>query len=195
LSKRLVVNADDFGFTPDVNAGIVEAHQQGILTATTLMANGDAFEDAVRLARKVGSLDVGCHLVLTGGRSLHSGKLLPASVPQLLVAITRRQIPIYDELAAQVRAIQKAGITPTHLDTHKHTHLAPQVLDAVSRLAAEFGIAWVRRPFDLPLTCAASQTNHERCSAPDAAAVSSCTGKPGMPVHGSFRRLFAHRPV
>jgi len=154
LSKRLVVNADDFGFTPDVNAGIVEAHQQGILTATTLMANGDAFEDAVRLARKVGSLDVGCHLVLTGGRSLHSGKLLPASVPQLLVAITRRQIPIYDELAAQVRAIQKAGITPTHLDTHKHTHLAPQVLDAVSRLAAEFGIAWVRRPFDLPLTAA-----------------------------------------
>ena len=50
--KQLVVNADDFGFTPDVNAGIVEAHCGGILTATTLMANGDAFEDAVRLAHR-----------------------------------------------------------------------------------------------------------------------------------------------
>ena len=45
--RRLIVNADDFGFTRDVNAGIVEAHTHGILTATTLMANGDAFDDAV----------------------------------------------------------------------------------------------------------------------------------------------------
>ena len=49
--KQLVVNADDFGFTPDVNEGIVESHRNGILTAATLMANGDAFKDAVRLAR------------------------------------------------------------------------------------------------------------------------------------------------
>ena len=62
--KRLIVNADDFGFTSEVNAGIVEAHRLGILTATTLMANGQAFEDAVRLARENPSLDVGCHLVL-----------------------------------------------------------------------------------------------------------------------------------
>ena len=67
--KRLVVNADDVGFTPDVNEGIVEAHRDGILTATTLMANGDAFDDAVKLARAVPSLDVGCHLVLVGGRA------------------------------------------------------------------------------------------------------------------------------
>ncbi len=71
--RQLVVNADDFGFTPDVNLGIVEAHRRGILTATTLMANGDAFDDAVRLARETPSLDVGCHLVLIGGRSLVTG--------------------------------------------------------------------------------------------------------------------------
>jgi len=151
LSKQLVVNADDFGFTPDVNAGIVETHQRGILTATTLMANGDAFEDAVRLARQAPTLDVGCHLVLVGGRSLISGKALPAGVPQLLAAIARRNIRIYEELAAQVRSILAVGIRPTHLDTHKHTHLAPPVLDAVARLSAEFGIDWVRRPFDFPL--------------------------------------------
>jgi len=50
-----------------------------------------------------------------------------------------------------VRRIVDAGIRPTHLDTHKHTHLAPPVLDAVARLGEEFGIPWVRRPFDFPL--------------------------------------------
>ena len=151
--KRLVVNADDFGFTPDVNAGILEAHRRGILTATTLMANGAAFDDAVRLAGEAPSLDTGCHLVLIGGRSLlHPNGPLPATIPQLLAAIASREIHIYDELAAQVRRIFAAGIQPTHLDTHKHTHLAPPVLDAVARLSEEFGIVWVRRPFDLPLS-------------------------------------------
>ena len=149
--KRLVVNADDFGFTPDVNAGIVEAHRRGILTAATLMANGDAFEDAVRLARATPSLDIGCHLVLVGGRALASGKPLPATVAGLAGALARREIGVYEELAAQVRRIVEAGIRPTHLDTHKHTHLAPPVLDAVARVAEEFAIPWVRRPFDLPL--------------------------------------------
>ena len=50
--RLLVVNADDFGFTRDVNAGIVEAHHQGILSSTTLMAPGAAFDDAVRLAKE-----------------------------------------------------------------------------------------------------------------------------------------------
>lgn len=150
--KQLVVNADDFGFTPDVNEGIVAAHRQGILTATTLMANGDAFEDALRLARDTPSLDIGCHLVLVGGRSPATGRALPATVGRLLVAIARREIRVYDELASQVRRILDAGLHPTHLDTHKHTHLAPPVLDAVARIGEEFDIRWVRRPFDFPIT-------------------------------------------
>jgi chitin disaccharide deacetylase len=149
--KLLVVNADDFGFTPDVNEGIVEAHRRGILTATTLMANGAAFEDAVRRARETPSLDIGCHLVLVGGPSLVNGKPLPAGVAPLVRALASRQIRPYDELAAQVRRILDAGLQPTHLDTHKHTHLAPPVLDAVARIAGEFAIRWVRRPFDFPL--------------------------------------------
>jgi predicted glycoside hydrolase/deacetylase ChbG (UPF0249 family) len=153
--KRLIVNADDFGFTPDVNRGIVAAHRDGILTASTLMANGDAFDDAVRLARDAPSLDVGCHLVLISGRSLLSPYApLPASAPALLLALAARRIRVYDELAAQVRKILAAGCEPTHLDTHKHTHLAPPVLDAVARISEEFGIRWVRRPFDVPLTTA-----------------------------------------
>ena len=149
--KQLVVNADDFGFTQDVNAGIVEAHRRGILTSTTLMANGDAFEDAVLLARETPSLDIGCHLVLIGGCSLVTRKALPQTVPQLVAALATGRIRVYDELLAQMRRILYAGIQPTHLDTHKHTHLAPPVLDAVARLAEEFRVRWVRRPFDFPL--------------------------------------------
>jgi predicted glycoside hydrolase/deacetylase ChbG (UPF0249 family) len=149
--KQLVVNADDFGFTPDVNEGIVESHRHGILTATTLMANGAAFDDAVRWSREVPTLDIGCHLVLIGGKSLVTGKALPESVPQLLAALARREIRPYDELSAQIRKTLDAGVRPTHLDTHKHTHLAPPVLDAVARIGEEFGIRWVRRPFDFPL--------------------------------------------
>lgn len=158
-AKQLVVNADDFGFTHDVNQGIIEAHQRGILTATTLMANGDAFEDAVQLARENPTLDIGAHLVLIGGRGLAAPhEPLPSSVTRLLAAITLRQLRIYDELAAQVRRILDAGIRLTHLDTHKHTHLAPPVLDAVARIAEEFRIPWVRRPFDLPITAARATT-------------------------------------
>ena len=149
--KLLVVNADDFGFTPDVNSGIVEAHREGILTATTLMANGSAFEDAIRLARETPSLDIGCHLALIGGHSLVTGEPFPSSPARLAAKLALGRIRVYDELAAQIRKIVAAGIRPTHIDTHKHTHLAPSVLDAVARLAEEFDIPWVRCPFDLPL--------------------------------------------
>ena len=150
--KQLVVNADDFGFTPDVNEGIVEAHRRGILTAATLMANGAAFDDAVRLARETPTLDIGVHLVLVGGRSTLSGEPLPPTVAKLLAAMARREIRVYDELRAQTQRILDAGLRPTHLDTHKHTHLAPPILDAVARIGEEFGIRWVRRPFDFPLS-------------------------------------------
>ena len=89
--------------------------------------------------------------MLVGGRSVLTGRPLPAGVPQLLAALARRQIRPYEELRAQVARIVDAGLRPTHLDTHKHTHLAPPVLDAVARIGEEFGIRWVRRPFDFPL--------------------------------------------
>lgn len=152
-TRQLIVNADDFGFTHDVNQGIVEAHRSGILTATTLMATGAAFDEAVRLAHEHPTLDVGCHLVLVNAPSaLDPGRALPATVSELLRAMMTRRIAVYDELRAQVDRIVAAGIRPSHLDTHKHTHLAPPVLDAVARISRETGIRWVRRPFDFPLT-------------------------------------------
>jgi predicted glycoside hydrolase/deacetylase ChbG (UPF0249 family) len=143
--KFLITNADDFGYTRDVNEGIIHAHRQGILTATTLMATGAAFDHAVVLARENPTLDVGVHLVLVGSDGF------PPTVAQLIRQIAVGRIRIYDELAAQVRKVQNSGLQPTHLDTHKHTHLLPPVLNAVARIASEFKIPWVRRPFDLPL--------------------------------------------
>jgi len=143
--KYLIPNADDFGYTRDVNDGILHAHRQGILTATTLMATGGAFDHAVTLALENPTLDVGVHLVLVGADGY------PPTVAQLMRQIALGRIRIYDELAAQVRKVLAAGIQPTHLDSHKHTHLLPPVLSAVARISSEFQIPWVRRPFDLPL--------------------------------------------
>jgi predicted glycoside hydrolase/deacetylase ChbG (UPF0249 family) len=152
-AKYMAVNADDFGLTRDVNAGIVEAHVHGILTSTTLMANGVEFHDAVRLARECPTLDVGVHFVLVGGYSLlDPSRELPHTVSGLMKAMALRRIRVYEELRAQIVKVVEAGLQPTHVDTHKHTHLLPPVLDAVARLSEEFGVRWVRRPFDLPLT-------------------------------------------
>jgi predicted glycoside hydrolase/deacetylase ChbG (UPF0249 family) len=148
----LVVNADDFGYTHDVNDGIVAAHRDGILTASTLMANGRAFAHAVELAKQNPDLDIGCHLVLVGGESVADGREYPHSIRQLIPEIASGKWKPYDELRAQVERILSAGLQPTHLDTHKHTHLLPSVLDAVARIGEEYRIPWVRRPFDFPLS-------------------------------------------
>jgi predicted glycoside hydrolase/deacetylase ChbG (UPF0249 family) len=118
------------------------------------MATGAAFDDAVRLAQENQSLDIGVHLTLVNAPSALDGSPLPATVAELLKGLALRRVPVYDELRAQILRVLAAGIRPTHLDTHKHTHLAPPVLDAVARLAEEFDIRWVRRPFDFPLTAA-----------------------------------------
>jgi chitin disaccharide deacetylase len=146
--RRLIINADDFGFTRDVNTGIVEAHRNGVLTSTTLMANGDAFDHAVQLARETPSLDIGCHLVLVQGRSLVTGRELPASPGGVIAALVARHLDVYGELRAQVEKILGAGIRPTHLDSHKHTHIVPAIFRQIVRLAEEFKIPYVRRlPF------------------------------------------------
>ncbi len=157
-ARRLIVNADDFGFTRDVNAGILEAHQRGILTATTLMANGPAFDDAVERARRAPQLDVGCHVVLVGGPAVAAtGTPLPPNVKRLAWQLLNRagRKWIEREIEAQVEKLLRAGLQPSHLDTHKHTHLAPPVLATLCRVAERYSIPWIRRPFDLPLTASA----------------------------------------
>lgn len=144
-----MVNADDFGFTRDVNEGIIASHRDGILTAATLMATGAAVRHAVELSRSHPSLDVGCHLVLVQGPGL------PPNIPALLAALALRQLNPYEVFQRQTEIILKAGVRPTHLDTHKHTHLIPQVRDAVLRISERYGIPWVRKPADFAPEAAA----------------------------------------
>jgi len=125
------------------------------------MATGDAFGDAVRLAEETPSLDIGVHLVLVQGRSLVTGELFPESPGKLLTDLARGRLHVYAELRAQVEKVISAGIKPTHLDSHKHTHLVPAIFRTVVRLAREFKIPYVRLPLDasIPfagLPCAAA---------------------------------------
>jgi predicted glycoside hydrolase/deacetylase ChbG (UPF0249 family) len=131
-----------------VNAGIIQAHREGVLTSTTLMANGDGFDDAVRLARETPTLDIGCHLVLVQGKSLVTGQSFPETPGGVLAVLARRDLDLDAELRAQIEKIVAAGISPSHLDSHKHTHIVPSVFRTVVRLAQEFQIPFVRLPLD-----------------------------------------------
>lgn len=159
--KYLILNADDFGMTRGVNQGIIRAHCEGILTSTTLMANGPAFEDAVELSAANPNLGVGCHLVLIGGKcvapqedvaSLADARgNLPESLPKFVAKLSSGMIPtkqIEIEMRAQIQKIRAAGIAPTHLDTHKHTHAHPRVMEALGKIAKEVGINRVRKPVE-----------------------------------------------
>lgn len=166
--RRLIVNADDFGFTLGVNEAIVEAHTHGVVTSSTLMANGSAFAEATQLAKTLPQLSVGCHVVLIDGEPILGSERLPSLTTRTpaarfrdgLTTFARRAIAgkmnadeIVAEAEAQIRKIQAAGITVTHFDTHKHTHMFPTILRPLLRAAASCGVRAVRNPFEpsLPL--------------------------------------------
>ncbi|HWY22085.1 MAG TPA: ChbG/HpnK family deacetylase [Candidatus Acidoferrum sp.] len=162
--RRLIVNADDLGFTAGVNRAIVEAHTRGIVTSSTLMANGPAFEDAVHLVKALPRLSVGCHVVLIDGEpvldanvlttiaSAHSGggaRFRDGLKSFAMRALTGRldEDEIEAEASAQIRRLQEVGIDVSHVDTHKHTHLFPAVLRPLLRAARACGVNAVRNPF------------------------------------------------
>ncbi|QUV99881.1 ChbG/HpnK family deacetylase [Chloracidobacterium sp. MS 40/45] len=161
MRRKLIVNADDFGMCVGVNTGILRAHQTGIVTSTTLMANGLAFDDAVARLRDAPRLGVGIHLVLLGGKPvappsdvrslLGPDGTLPNDFGLFLRRLLRRELrpaEIEIEFRAQVDKVLAAGLQPTHLDSHKHTHAHPQVLEVLLRVAESYGIRSVRRPHE-----------------------------------------------
>ena len=160
--RRLIVNADDFGFTRGVNRAIVEAHAGGIVTSSTLMANGAAFAEAAQLAKSHSQLSVGCHVVLIDGAPVLATEQLPSLTTRTGISCFRNGLKMFAaraiagridanqiaaEAAAQIRKIQSAGITISHFDTHKHTHLFPKILRPLLRAAADCGVCALRNPF------------------------------------------------
>lgn len=156
------MNADDFGLTQGVNRAILELYQAGALTSTTLMARAEAAAEAVIFAQAEPALGVGCHVVLVDGDSM----LNTSSLPTLADARTGRLRPtlgtflktlfsgristeeIEAEASAQIASLRARGLKLTHIDTHKHTHMFPQVLRPVLRAARAAGIFAVRNPFE-----------------------------------------------
>ncbi len=169
---RLIVNADDFGYTGGVNRAIVELHSAGALSSATLMATGAALDGALsglpvwtkigqQRNAEPGQLGVGCHVVLVDGAPVSAPKELPTLAPQrrafrpTLGAFVRdlvrgriRDAEIEQEAVAQIRLLQARGLRLTHLDTHKHTHMFPRVLRPLLRAALACGIKAIRNPFE-----------------------------------------------
>ncbi len=161
--RRLIVNADDFGLTSGVNRAIIEGNRLGIVTSATLMANAKATDAAIDLAKTQPGLKAGCHVVLIDGvplkanlQSLTNGSpRFRTSLKQFSIAALRKQISaeeVQREVEAQIRKVQSRGITLTHLDSHKHTHVFPHILRPLLRAAKACGIRAIRNPFE-PLRC------------------------------------------
>jgi chitin disaccharide deacetylase len=155
--KNLIVNADDLGWTEGVNRGILEAHHKGLVTSTSLLANGRAFASATAIARGNPELGVGVHLNLSDGPPVAPAEKVPGLLNKkgelqegpesLLMRMASRNLP-YEEVElewdAQIRKIQAAGIVPTHLDGHKHVQMLPGLFEIALRLAKKYEIAAIR---------------------------------------------------
>jgi hopanoid biosynthesis associated protein HpnK len=163
VTRLLVINGDDFGLTSGVNAGMLDAHRDGILTSVSLFANAPATTQAIAMAHATPSLGVGCHLTLVDG----TPTLSPAEVPSLVTpegqfrqtwgAFLRACLTghvvleeVRRELTAQIVRLQAAGLTLTHLDAHKHVHTYPPIFRIVAELATAFGVPAVRVPYESP---------------------------------------------
>ena len=155
--KSLIVNADDLGWTDGVNRGIVEAFHHGIVTSTSLLANGAAFAGGVEAARSAPGLGVGVHLNLSDGPPvagretvtslLNDGGELAGGPESLLLRRARRGLPLEEvesEWDAQIQKVRDAGITPTHLDGHKHVHMLPGLFEVALKLAKRYQIGAIR---------------------------------------------------
>jgi len=155
--KNLIVNADDLGWTEGVNRGIAEAHRKGLVTSTSLLANGRAFDAAVAVGRNNPALGVGVHLNLSDGPPtaqagevtglLNEAGQLEEGPEGLLLRLARRGLRVAEverEWDAQIQKVRDAGIQPTHLDGHKHVHMLPGLFEVALRLAKKHGVRAIR---------------------------------------------------
>jgi predicted glycoside hydrolase/deacetylase ChbG (UPF0249 family) len=159
--RLLVINADDLGFAPGVNRGILEAYAAGTVSSASMMVAAPGFGDAVeRVRSEAPKLGVGLHLDLVGGKPLTAAPSLTDPETgrfHALDVLARRALAgqvegaeVRRECAAQLELLTRAGILPTHIDSHRHTHALPGILPVVAAVAYEARIPVVRRPLDSP---------------------------------------------
>ncbi|MGC1398046.1 ChbG/HpnK family deacetylase, partial [Candidatus Binatus sp.] len=171
--KRLIVNADDFGLSPEVNAGIIRAHRDGILRSASLMVAEPAARAAADMARDNPALDVGLHAVVCRGRSLldasrlgaavsASGEFIDSPVGAGMRYFFDRSMraAMTDELRAQVeRHLELVGYL-NHIDGHLNFHVHPLFADILVDLAVEYKVPCIRLPRERVLTTLRLRRDH-----------------------------------
>ena len=160
---NVIFNGDDFGLTSGVNHGIIRAFKQGLLTSASLMAVGEATEEAMALALENPGLDVGIHLVLadeppllppTALSTLISETGLLPSRNRILGAVFSRKLDygqVEAECCAQVEKVLAQGIGISHLDSHQFIHLFPGIFKVCLKIARRYHIPFVRGAMMEPL--------------------------------------------
>jgi len=157
--KGLVVTADDFGLSLEVNEAVERAHRAGILTAASLMVSAPAAADAVRRAKRNPRLNVGLHVVLLQGAPALPAARLPNLVDEegrlradllgygahLLVNPGARS-QLAQEISAQFAAFRSTGMALDHVDAHRHFHLHPLIASELIQQAKRHGVHFVRAP-------------------------------------------------
>jgi hopanoid biosynthesis associated protein HpnK len=172
MAKLLVVNADDFGLSAGINAGIVDGYEKGILTSASIMVNAPAFEEAVKLALAHQGLGIGVHLNALRGKAV----LPPAEIPSLVDAdgrflrnpislccgILQKRVDLdhlSSEFSAQIERAFEAGLRPTHVNSEKHVHMYPPIFARVVKLAEKYRIRAVRWTGQYPRACTLIRLN------------------------------------
>lgn len=151
---KIVINADDFGISNNVNDSIIYCYQKGCLTSTSLMAKGKAFEAAIRLIKKNPGLGVGVHLALDGpfnvlfqDSALYSNKKEFYDKEYVIDHLKKHKfdtVDIIKEFSRQIEKILEKGIRISHLDHHHHLHLYYQSLKAMIHVAKKYKIKYIR---------------------------------------------------
>lgn len=159
--KQLIVTADDFGASAEVNDAVERAHRDGILSAASLMVAGDAAADAVVRARAMPSLRVGLHLVLVEGKPVLPASEVPGLVDSTghfrtdmawagaaMFFLPKVRAQLEREIEAQFAAFAATGLTLDHVNAHKHFHLHPTIAAAMLKIGARYGVKGARVPLE-----------------------------------------------
>ncbi|HXK37064.1 MAG TPA: ChbG/HpnK family deacetylase [Candidatus Paceibacterota bacterium] len=142
----LHIVADDLGLHPSVNKGIIAGLRGGFITEASLMANGEAFLDAIREMDET-SMNIGIHLVLVEEPWLTTGRRIAKNYKFFLARYCLGQVGSEDierEFEAQIRKMENASIKPAFINGHQHLHLFPGLIDVVVRVAVRHGIERIR---------------------------------------------------
>lgn len=138
--KKLIINADDFGYREGINRGIIYAHQNGLVTSASLFTDREGTDEAVRLARENPALSLGLHLDLDRYFMVEHG------VGQITGWIDPKPplSAVKDESRRQLDRFATFGFTADHIDSHHHSHLNPEVFPLICDLAREYHIPVIR---------------------------------------------------